>query len=58
MSIDRAFPGGLISDDHPGEAVAETDDWQAVDDAAPDGPDAALAAWRAIFLDAGGKNII
>ena len=42
MSIDRPFPGGLFSDDHPGEAVAETDDWHAVDDAAPDGPE----AWR------------
>ena len=47
MSIDLPLPGGLFSDDHPGEAVAETGDWRAVDDAAPDEPEAALAVRRA-----------
>ena len=46
MSIDLPLPGGLFSDDRPGEAVAETGDWRAVDDAAPDGPEAALAVRR------------
>ena len=44
MSIDRPLWGGPFSFDPPGEAVAETDDRQAVDDGAPDGPEAALAA--------------
>ena len=34
MSIDRPFQGGLFSDDYLGEAIAESDDWTAFDDAA------------------------
>lgn len=47
MSIEGLCPGRKFSGDRPGEAVAETNDRQAVDDAAPDGPGAALAVRRA-----------
>ncbi len=34
MSIGRPFQGGLFSDDYLGEAIRESDDWRAFDDAA------------------------
>ncbi len=33
MSIERPFQGGLFSDGYLGEAITESDDWQAFDDA-------------------------
>ena len=46
MSIDAAFQGSLFAHDFLCESVAETPDWQALDDAALETLEAAL---RAIF---------
>ena len=48
MSIDAAFQGSLFANDFLCESVAETPDWQGIDDATLDDLEAAL---RAIFDD-------
>ena len=53
MSIDPLLPGGLFSDDHPGEAVAETGIGERLTMRHRVGRPA-----RAIFLDPDHKNII
>ena len=42
MSIDAGFQGSLFANDFLRESVAETPDWQAIDDADLDGLEAAL----------------
>jgi len=56
MSIARPFPGVLFSGDYLGEAIAETDDWLAFDDAALDELEAALAGIFADFPTGGTPN--
>jgi len=56
MSIDRPFPGGLFSGDYLGEAIAETDDWQAFDETALDELEAALTGIFARFQTGGSPN--
>ena len=46
MSLDTAFQGSLFANDFLCESVAETADWQGLDDAALDDLEAAL---RAVF---------
>ena len=48
MSLDAAFQGSLFANDFLCDSVAETADWQAIDDAALDNLEAAL---RAVFDD-------
>ena len=56
MSIDRPFPGGLFSGDYLDEAIAETDDWLAFDEAALDELEAALTGIFTRFQTGGSPN--
>ncbi len=56
MSIDRPFQGGLFSGDYLEIAIAESDDWQAFDDAAVVDLEVALAGTFARFQTGGSPN--
>ena len=56
MSIDAAFQGSLFANDFLCESVAETADWQSIDDADLDGLAAALRAIFEHFPFAGSPN--
>ena len=56
MSIDAGFQGSLFANDFLRESVAETPDWQAIDDADLDGLEAALRAIFEAFPITGSPN--
>ena len=56
MSIDTAFQGSLFASDFLRESIAETPDWQALDDAALETFEAALRAIFERFPFAGSPN--
>ena len=60
MSLDTAFQGSLFANDFLCASVAETPDWQAIDDSALGGLEAGLRIFSAPFPIAGasGRSIV